>query len=338
MNVRLSSPPSPVTKSPLHRFTTLATSVTVLIASLTAMPAWAADPFRQGNQARPIKPETAAVFQALFQRGHYNEGRQLLPQALSADRQEPLVTTLAGSIAYLDSDMPAVNRYGTQTEQLGASLMLRDPLRGNLYQAVGKAMQAVFDVSDAGSGKVLGVPLALLKIQDSMQFLERARAVNANDPELNLLQGYIEWALSSSLGLFNSDQARQRLETLAAPNYLSFRGVALVLRDQKKYDAALVAVDQALQSGPDNPELLYLKAQILRGAQRNAESLKVLELALAKQNQLPKPIVQEMLSLQRRVQKSLQSAQPTTQPSIQPTVQPSAQPTTQPSVQPSVKP
>jgi tetratricopeptide (TPR) repeat protein len=274
------------------------------------MPAWAADPFRQGNQSRPIKPETTAVFQALFQRGHYTEGRQLLPQALSADKQEPLTTTLAGTIAYLDGDMTAVNRYGTQTEQLGASLMLRDPLRGNLYQAVGKAMQAAFDVSDAGSGKVLGVPLALLKVQESMQFLERARAVNANDPELNLLQGYIEWALSSNLGLFSPEQARQRLETLAAPNYLSLRGVALVLRDQKKNDAALTAVDQALQTAPDNPELLFLKAQILRGAQRNAEGLKVIEQALARQEQLPQPIVREMLRLQKRIQASLQSGQP----------------------------
>lgn len=310
MKVRLSPPLLSVTKSPLQRWTTLATSATVLIASLTAMPAWAADPFRQGNQSRPIKPETTAVFQALFQRGHYTEGRQLLPQALSADKQEPLATTLAGTIAYLDGDMAAVNRYGTQTEQLAASLMLRDPLRGNLYQAVGKAMQAAFDVSDAGSGKVLGVPLALLKVQESMQFLERARAVNANDPELNLLQGYIEWALSSNLGLFSPEQARQRLETLAAPNYLSLRGVALVLRDQKKNDAALTAVDQALQTAPDNPELLFLKAQILRSAQRNAEGLKVIEQALARQEQLPQPIVREMLRLQKRIQASLQSGQP----------------------------
>jgi hypothetical protein len=158
MKVRLSPPLSSVTKSPLQRWTTLATSVTVLIASLTAMPAWAADPFRQGNQSRPIKPETTAVFQALFQRGHYTEGRQLLPQALSADKQEPLATTLAGTIAYLDGDMAAVNRYGTQTEQLGASLMLRDPLRGNLYQAVGKAMQAAFDVPMRVLAKCWGFP------------------------------------------------------------------------------------------------------------------------------------------------------------------------------------
>lgn len=289
----------------------------LLMASLAAMPAWAADPFRQGSEARPIKPETAAAFQALFQRGNYPQGRQLLPQALAADRQEPLATTLAASIAYYDGDWPSLNRYAAQTEQLGVSLMGRDPLRGNLYQAVAKSIQAVYDVSDAGYGKIAGVPFAILKIQEAMKFLEDARKVNANDPELNLLQGYVEWALSANLGLFSPDQARQRLETQAAPPYLSYRGVALVLRDQKKYEPALVAVEQALKTASDNPELLYLKAQILRGASRNAESLQVLELALAKQSQLPKSVVGEMLRLRERLQTSLQQSPPSSPPTPQ---------------------
>jgi tetratricopeptide (TPR) repeat protein len=288
--------------------TGLATGLTTgLTVSLTAMPARAADPFRSGEQARNIKTDTETVFRAIFQRGNYTEARQLLPQALRADRQEPLITTLAALLAYYDNDVVTMNRYALQTEQLGASLMLRDPLRGNLYQGVGKSIQAVFDVSDQGAGKVLGVPLALVKIQETLQFLSRAREINANDPELNLLQGYIEWALASGLGVISRDQARQRLE-VAGPDYLALRGVALVLRDQKKFDDALVVVDRALVAAPEHPELLYLKAQILGGAKRPAEGLKVLEQALAKQDQLPKAIVSEMLGRQRSLQRALQSA------------------------------
>lgn len=297
-------------RHPAKPLTTLFMSATVLIASLTAIPAWAVDPFRSGPGARPIKDETSAVFEAVFQRGNYAEAKQILPRALQADSREPLVYTMAATMAFLDDDLVAMNRYALQTEQLGRQLMTTDPLRGNLYQAVGKSMQGGFDISKAGSGPIMGAPNALLKLQEALTLLDQAEKINPNDPELNLLRGYMEWGLSNIMGLFNPDQARQRLENLAAPPYMSQRGVALVMRDKKQFDAAIAAVDKALQAAPTNPELLYLKAQILRGAQQHAASLELVNQALEKQNQLPTIIVQEMTRFRERAQKSLQTKVP----------------------------
>jgi tetratricopeptide (TPR) repeat protein len=198
----------------INRLATLGTSVTVLFVSLAAIPAWAADPFRAGPAARPIKDQTSAVFEAAFLRGNYTEAKQLLPIALQADRSEPLATTMGAILAFYDDDLVAMNRYALQTEQLGQRLASTDPLRGNLYQAVGKSMQGGFDISKAGAGPIAGAPLALLKLQESLQFLDQAEKVNPNDPELNLLRGFMEWGLSSILGLFDPNQARQRLDCI----------------------------------------------------------------------------------------------------------------------------
>ncbi|HIK26007.1 MAG TPA: tetratricopeptide repeat protein, partial [Thermosynechococcus sp. M46_R2017_013] len=64
---------------------------------------------------------------------------------------------------------------------------------------------------------------------------------------------------------------------------------------------ALNAVDQALAVAPNNPELLYLKAQILAASGNQSEAQQYFQQALAKQNQLPQGIRKEIQEFSRRI-------------------------------------
>jgi tetratricopeptide (TPR) repeat protein len=80
----------------------------------------------------------------------------------------------------------------------------------------------------------------------------------------------------------------------------------LVSRDKKQVDIALAAVDKALAAAPNNPELIYLKAQILRASQQHAASLELVNKALESQSQLPPILVKEMTAFRERALRSLQ--------------------------------
>lgn len=268
---------------------------------IIAMPAWSADPFRSGTQARPISAQTEAVFEALFRDGHYRKGKDLLPAALQRDRREPLTLTLAAGIAYLDQDWEAYRRFSEQTLRTAQNLGTEDPLRSNLYQAVGHFLLAAYEISEAGAGPFLGASAALLRVQQMFRFLDQAEAIDANDPELNLIRGYIEWGIANNIGFFDSEAALRRLTNRAAPAYLSYRGTALVYRDSNQLPLALEAVDRAIGNAPNNPELLYLKAQILRMLGNYQNSRSYLDRALAQQDQLPREIVQEMLTARQEI-------------------------------------
>lgn len=291
--------------SAVQQFTTLMAGTAWLIASVSLSPALGADPFRTGGTARPISTETEAAFTTVFQLGNYVEAKEDIAKAIEADPKEPLVYTLAAGMAVLEQDWAGLNRYAVQTIQMAQNLMPTDPLRGNLYQAVGTFLLAAYDVSSAGGGVVLGAPQALIKVQQMFQFLDRAKTIDANDPELNLIQGYLEWGLSSNLGLYSPEQAIQRLSSHAEPDYLTFRGLALVYRDLNRPDQALEAVNLALKAAPDNPELFYLKAQILRKKKNYDQALRLFDRALEKQEQLPADVVKQINRERRQVQAAL---------------------------------
>lgn len=78
------------------------------------------------------------------------------------------------------------------------------------------------------------------------------------------MKGFMDLMLAVNLPFSNPDQAIERLRTYAQPPYLAQRGIAIGYRDLGQPDQALVAVEEALKQTPDNPELFYLKAQILR--------------------------------------------------------------------------
>ncbi len=286
---------------PAHRFTTIMATTALLFVSVAPISALAADPFRTGTTARPIDSDTEAAFTAVFQRGNYPEARQYVQKALKSDPQEPMVYALAAGVAFLDNDWTAMSTYAEQTVKVAEKLMPTDPLRGNLYQGVGNFLQAAYSISEGGGGTAIGTPQALLKVQQSLDFIDKAKAVNANDPELSLLQGFLDWVIASNLGLFDPKQAIDRLQNYAAPSYLSYRGIALAYRDMRQPDQALIAVDEALKAAPDNPELVYLKAQILDIQGNKAESLKLFDQVLTKLDQLPPPFAKEITDERNRV-------------------------------------
>ncbi len=276
-----------------------------IAVSLWATPSLAKDPFRTSN-LRPIGDKTELAFRSIFEQGNYKAAESYLNQA---EPNEPLAFALKASLAYSNSqDEPDPSKkqaaldnfknYATQTRQTAEQLVKTDPLRGNLYIAVGNFLEGVYIVGT--QGVVRGTPQALGKLQQSFKYLDEAEKIDPKDPELNLLKGYIDLllAVNVSLPLSSPAQAIERLETYAAPRYLAERGLALGYRDLNQPDKALKAVDQAIAAAPKNPELSYLKAQILVRQGNNSQSIPFFEKALSQKDQLPN-------SLTTQIQKEL---------------------------------
>jgi len=262
--------------------------------SLFTPAAWAGDPFRTTNPAA-IGPQTEAAFRAIFERGDYRTAETQLQQALTQEPEEPLVYALRASLAYSnwqaapdetakDQALTDLQQYARQTREVGDRLIASNPLRGNLYVAVGHFLEGAYIISKEGA--VNGAPRALGRLQSVLRALDAAEKANANDPELNLIRGYMDLMLAVNLPFANPDQAISRLKDKAAPAYLAQRGIALGYRDMGKGDRAMEAVNKALELTPDNPDLFYLKAQILRLQGNYAESLTWFQKALDKQAQL----------------------------------------------------
>lgn len=283
-------------------------SATALTLSLWASPTLAQDPFRAANQ-RPIGEKTEAAFKAIFEQGDYMAADRYLKQAELSDSKEPLAYAMKASLAFsLNQDFNSMDAYGRKTLETAQQLMAKDPLRGNLYAAVGHFLQGAAAVSRDGTVK--GTPQALSELRQVYAYMDRAEAISPTDPELNLLRGYMDLMLAVNLPFSNPDQAIARLEKFAGPKYLAYRGLAIAYRDLKQYPQALASVDRAIKSAADNPELYYLKAQILssQGKRQNnqgmlREAVKNFDLAITKKNQLPADLVKQ---IERERQKAAQ--------------------------------
>jgi len=288
-------------------------STATIALSLWASPSLAKDPFRTTNP-RAIGDKTEAAFRSIFEQGNYKNAASTLSQA---EAGEPLAFALRASLAYSnwqgESDQSkkqaasdSFKGYATQTRESAEQLLKTDPLRGNLYLAVGNFLEGAHVVST--QGVIRGTPQALGKIQQAFKYLDEAEKIDAKDPELNLLKGYIDLllAVNVSLPLSSPTQAIERLEKYASPRYLSHRGLALGYRDLNQPDKALQAINQAIAAAPKNPELSYLKAQILVRQGNNKEGIALFEKALSQKDQLPRGIVsqiqRELTRTQQRVQ------------------------------------
>jgi tetratricopeptide (TPR) repeat protein len=125
--------------------------------------------------------------------------------------------------------------------------------------------------------------------------------LHPNDPELNLLKGYLDLILSVNLPFSSPEDAIARFEQYAAPNYMVNRALFAAYRDLDQYDTAMQYIDQALTNSPDNPELQYFKGQILRKQGRSKdgqpkdlgllkEAYTYFDQAMTKVDQLPKGV------------------------------------------------
>lgn len=276
--------------------------VFMLTLSSTAL---AADPFRE-KAARDIGEHTEDAFKTVFLMGDYNGAKEPLKLADKKESDEPLAHALRASLAYTEEDWETIKVYALKTLQSADKLKATDPLRGNLYLAVGHFLDGAYRYEKEGAVS------AIQKLQLVFKHFDAAEDVDPKDPELNLIKGYVDLLLAVNLPFSSPDQAIARFETNASPNYLVNRGIAVAYRDLKKYDKALKSVNKALDIAPNNPEHYYLKGQILRKIGKKNEDIGVLEAALKnfgkavdKEAQLPafivKPLKREMRQTEEKI-------------------------------------
>ncbi|MEM8831790.1 MAG: Sll0314/Alr1548 family TPR repeat-containing protein [Cyanobacteria bacterium P01_G01_bin.19] len=265
-----------------------------IIISLNYGAAWAKDPFRTENP-RDIGKHTEEAFKTIFLEGDYKTVVEELELAEAKEAGEPLAHAMLASLAYTEKDWENIKKYATKTLESAQLLSQTDPLRGNLYLAVGHFMDGAYIYEKEGAID------AIDKLQLVFKFLDRAEESDPDDPELNLIKGYMDLLLAVNLPFSKPEQAIARFESYAAPNYLVERGLAVAYRDLKQYDKALKYVDKALKTAPENPEHHYLKGQILRQIGKQENSVKVLNkalenftLALDKSEQLPEFVLKTL--------------------------------------------
>lgn len=270
----------------------LAVPLTIIItAGLSHRSAWAEDPFRTDN-AREIGKHTEQAFKTIFFEGDYQAVAEELKIAEAQEPEEPLAHAMLASLAYTEKDWENIKKYATKTIESAQLLSETDPVRGNLYLGVGHFLDGAYVYEKKGALD------AINKLQLVFKYLDRAEDSDPNDPELNLIKGYIDLLLAVNLPFSSPEQAIARFEEYAAPNYLVERGLAVAYRDLKQYDQALEYANKALKTAPKNPEHYYLKGQILRKIGRQESSIEILteavdnfELALASSDQLPEFIL-----------------------------------------------
>lgn len=277
-----------VSKVPrMQRIVTALVSGVAIACTAFSLPALA-DPFRT-TSPRAIDANTEAAFLALFADGDYQRANTLLRNAQTT---EPLAYAIRASLAYLDEDWDGLSTNATRTRETAERLVRRDPLRGHIYIAAGYFLEGAYAV--ATSSTVAATPTVLSNLQEVFDNLDQAAKIAPNDPELNLVKGYMDLLLAVNLPFTSPNQAIERLESYAAPEFLVDRGLAIGYRDLEQLDNAIAAVDRALTATPNNPDLYYLKAQILVRQGKDQQSLEYFQQALTKQNQLPRRLVNQI--------------------------------------------
>jgi tetratricopeptide (TPR) repeat protein len=285
-------------------FWTVPLSLTMVIG-INNSSVLAADPFRTENP-RDIGEYTEQAFKTIFLEGDYKAVTEQLKLAEVEESDEPLAHAMLASLAYTEKDWDNIKKYADKTLKSAKKLSSSDPVRGNLYLAVGHFLDGAYLYEKKGALD------AIDKLQLVFKYLDQAEASDPNDPELNLIKGYMDLLLAVNLPFSKPQQAIARFESYAAPNYLVERGLAVAYRDLNKYDKALQYADKALEIAPDNPELYYLKGQILRqsGNKKNsveilAEAQKSFEQALAKSAQLPNFVLETLERENRLTQEKI---------------------------------
>ncbi|MGC1245854.1 MAG: Sll0314/Alr1548 family TPR repeat-containing protein [Spirulinaceae cyanobacterium] len=280
---------------------TFASSLIVAL-TLFSNPVSAGDPFRPGNPYN-MGDETEEAFDTLFREGKYQEAIQDLQEAEKSDPDEPLVYALRAALAFMNEDLSTMNSYASKTIQAADNLVEadEDSLRGNLYLAVGHFLEGAYQYKNDGP---IG---AVTKLQKVFEYLDKAEAIDPNDPEMNMLKGYMELLLAVNLPFSNAEQAIDKFKNKAAPEFLVNHGIAVAYRDlgNKKeddnpakaieyYEKGLGYVEQSLKAIPDNREVVYLRGQIFYKLGKNKQDISLLEkaledfeTALANEQQLP---------------------------------------------------
>jgi tetratricopeptide (TPR) repeat protein len=233
---------------------------------------------------------------AMFRDGDYIKARQHLEAARKTEPNDPLVYAMSALYPYSAGDIETVKQYGDRTTQAAKKLMVSNPLRGNLYQGVGVGINAAYEFKKNGGLS------ALSRLQQVFRHMEAAKKIDPNNPELNLIKGYMDLLLAVNLPFSDANQAIAQLRK-AQPKYLAYRGIYIGYRDLQKYNDAIAAINTAIGMAPNNPELIYYQAQIyaIRGKEINnrsdlQRSIKLFEKAYQRRSQLLTSTVAQILS------------------------------------------
>ena len=274
-----------------RRYRSLCSTLSLALMFLLQGKVWAGDPFRTHNPHN-IDSQTQLAFDQLFHQGNYKAAKVDLLQAEKNSDIDPLAFALSGSLSYTEDDYNSLNEYALKTIDAAQKLKDKDSLRSNIYLAVGYFLQGSYIFKTQGPIQAVG------KLQQVMQYLDVAQDISPDDPELNLIKGYLELLLAVNLPFSSPDKAIDKFQKFAAPAYLVNRGVAMAYRDLKQYDKSLEFLDKAILESPENPELQYLKGQLLRVqgiSSKNVETLQksiiYFDKANQKRDQLPKTLL-----------------------------------------------
>jgi tetratricopeptide (TPR) repeat protein len=232
----------------------------------------------------------------MFRDGDYVKARQYLEAARKTEPNDPLVYAMSTLYPFSAGDLETVKVYSGQTYQAGKRLMATNPVRGNLYQGVGLAIEAAYELKKNGA---LG---ALNKLQQVFKYMDAAKKLSPNDPELNLVKGYMDLLLAVNVPFSDTSQAIEQLRN-AEPKYLAYRGIYIGYRDLKEYEKATTAINTAVKLAPNNPELIYYQAQILamRGKENKNDNdlraaVKLFETAYQRHDRLLTSTIANILS------------------------------------------
>ncbi|MGL4880930.1 MAG: Sll0314/Alr1548 family TPR repeat-containing protein, partial [Waterburya sp.] len=162
-------------------FWTLPLSITMIIG-ISSSSVLAADPFRTENP-RDIGKHTEQAFKTIFLEGNYKTVGEELKLAESEEADEPLAHAMLASLAYTEKDWDNIKKYADKTLDSAKKLSESDPVRGNLYLAVGHFLDGAYLYQKKGALD------AIEKLQLVFKYLDRAEASDPNDPELNLIKG-----------------------------------------------------------------------------------------------------------------------------------------------------
>ena len=263
-----------------------------LVTVATVMPSFAADLFRV-NSSRAIGKETQKAFELMFKEGNYVAAVKQLDVAIATEANEPLLFALRSATFFAKEDYLGMQVAGKRVRTNAEALKGKDNLRSHLYIAVSDLIEAGYIVKTDGlSSAARALPL----VQNVFDNIKKAQDIDPNDPEVNLIKGYIDMLIASVLPLSDLESALASLRQYAAPDYLKWRGIALAYRDARRPELALDAVNKAIAAAPNNPELNYLKGQVLwmQGGNNIPAAKKQFEIALSKSKQINPSLLAEI--------------------------------------------
>jgi tetratricopeptide (TPR) repeat protein len=195
---------------------------------------------------------------------------------------------MQAAIAFLGEDWDILERSSSRTLETAEALVAEDELRGQLYMGVGHFLEAAYIAQE--QGLVAATPDLLRRLQLIFDHFNQAEAIDPNDPEINLIRGFMDLILAVHLPFADPAQAIDRLSEKAGPEFLADRGLAVGYRDLGQFEEAIAAVDRAIAAAPENPELYYLKAQILVDQGSHEASLEYFARAMEGRDQLVKQV------------------------------------------------